>query len=102
MPHEPIISVRTYVIVCVILIVLTILTVGISFIPLPSSAHLAAGISIGACKAALVGLFFMHLLLSPRVTWLVVSVAVFWVGILFVLALGDYCSRDLIPFTPGH
>ncbi len=102
MPHERVIAPRTYVIVCVILIVLTILTVGISFIPLPTSAHLAAGVSIGVCKAALVGLFFMHLLLSSRVTWLVVSVAAFWVGILFVLTLADYCSRDWIPYMPGH
>ena len=102
MPHERTIAPRTYVIVCVVLIVLTILTVGISFFSLPTSAHLAAGLSIGAVKAVLVLLFFMHLLHSSRVTWLVAITAAFFLGILFVLTLNDYCSRGYIPFMPGH
>ncbi len=102
MPHGHTITPRSYVIVCAILIVLTILTVGISFVPLPSNVHLAAGLSIGAVKAVLVALFFMHLLLSSRVTWLVAIVAAFWLGVFFVLTLNDYCSRDYIPFMPGH
>ena len=59
-------------------------------------------LGVAVCKAVLVGLFFMHLLLSERVTWLVVCVAVMWVGILFVLTLNDYWSRGAIPFMPGH
>ncbi len=93
---------RTYVVVCALLIVLTVLTVRVSFIPLAGIWHIVIGLIIAICKASLVVLFFMHALISPRVTWLVIAVACFWIGILFVLTLNDYFSRELIPFTPGH
>jgi hypothetical protein len=44
----------------------------------------------------------MHALVSPRLTWSVIAVAVFWLGILLVLTLADYFSRGLIPFMEGH
>ncbi len=99
---ERTISTRTYVIVCALLVLLTVLTVGISFIPLPGLWHIVFGLTIAVCKASLVVLFFMHALISDRVTWLVIAIVVFWMGILLVLTLGDYFTRGLIPFTPGH
>ncbi len=93
---------KTYVIICVILVVLTALTVGISFAPLQGAWHLAIGMAIAVCKASLVLLFFMHVLLSPRLTWIVIAVACCWLGLLMVLTLNDYGSRGMIPFTPGH
>jgi cytochrome c oxidase subunit 4 len=93
---------RTYVIVCVLLVLLTALTVGVSFIPLPGAWHLTFGLTIGLCKATLVVLFFMHVLLSNKVTWAVIVVVCFWVLILFGLTLTDYFTRDLVPFMPGH
>ena len=95
-------SVRTYVIVCVLLILLTVLTVTVSWIDLPGVWHIIFGLLIGACKAALVVLFFMHAIVSSRVTWIVILIACFWLGILLVLGLTDYVSRGLLPFTPGH
>ena len=92
----------TFVIVCAVLVVLTFLTVGVSFLPLTGGWHLAAGFLIGLVKASLVILFFMHALASDRVTWSVIAVASFWVGILFVLTLGDYVSRGHVPHMPGH
>ncbi len=99
---ERTISTRTYAIVCGLLILLTFLTVGVSFLELPSGWHLALGMAIAICKATLVVLFFMHLLISPRTTWLVVSISGFWLGLLLVLTLTDYCTRNLVPFMPGH
>ena len=32
----------------------------------------------------------------------ILAVAFFWLGILFVLTLNDYLTRDMVPFTPGH
>jgi cytochrome c oxidase subunit 4 len=96
------ISVSTYVIVCVVLVLLTVLTTAVSFAHLPPLWHLVAGMVIGACKASLVVLFFMHALISSRVTWIVILVSCLWVGVLFVLTLTDYYSRGMIPFTPGH
>ena len=45
------------------------------------------GLAIATCKALLVALFFMHLLTSPRLTWLTVAAGLFWLGILLVLTL---------------
>jgi cytochrome c oxidase subunit 4 len=59
-------------------------------------------LTIAVCKASLVVLFFMHAIISSRQTWLVIAIVVFWVGILVVLTMGDYFTRGLIPFTPGH
>lgn len=101
MAHRSI-SVPTYLIVCVLLVALTVLTTAVSFIHLPTIWHLVFGMLIGACKAALVVLFFMHAFVSNRVTWIVIVVACFWIGILMVLGLMDFFSRGLIPHTPGH
>jgi cytochrome c oxidase subunit 4 len=98
--HE--ITVPTYVIVCVVLVVLTVLTVAVSFIPLGGIWHIVVGLTIALCKATLVVLFFMHVLINPRLTWIVVLVTAFWLGILLVLTLTDYFSRGMVPFTPGH
>jgi cytochrome c oxidase subunit 4 len=100
---ERTISVTTYVVVCAILVLLTFLTVAASFIPFERSIwHFSIGLAIGMCKASLVGLFFMHLILSPRLTWIVVLVVCFWMGILVVLTMADYVSRGFVPHMPGH
>ncbi len=96
------ISATTYVIVCAVLVLLTILTVAVSFFPVGGLWHIVIGLTIAVCKASLVVLFFMHVILSDRVTWLVVAVSCFWLGILVVLTLGDYLSRNQVPFMPGH
>ena len=101
MAHRTI-SPRTYVIVCVLLVLLTVLTTAVSFFRLEGVWHLVFGLLIGACKASLVVLFFMHAILSNRVTWIVIAVACFWIGLLMVLGLADYFSRGLVPFMPGH
>ncbi len=95
--------IRTYSLVLLALIALTLLSVGLSFAHFAGAWHLAVGLSIAGCKAALVGLFFMHLLESPHVTWLVVIVALFWFAIvLFALTFSDYLTRADFPFVPGH
>jgi len=96
------ISPTTYVTVCVILILLTLLTVSVSFIPLAGVWHTVVGLVIGLIKASLVVLFFMHALFSDRVTRIVIAISCFWVGLLLTLTLCDYFTRGLVPFMPGH
>jgi cytochrome c oxidase subunit 4 len=98
--HMP--KAKAYVVIGVGLVVLTLLSTGVSFIPLPTIWHLYIGAIIGACKASLVGLFFMHVLYSPRLTWLLIVVVFFWMLILFTLTLTDYFSREIVPWMPGH
>ena len=99
---EPIFRVRTYVVVCVALVLLTFLTVGLSFWHVPPAWHIVIGLLIAVCKGSLVVLFFMHALVSPKLIWIVISVASFWLCILLVLTLTDYFTRGLVPFAPGH
>ena len=99
---ERVLSPVTYVIVCVVLVVLTILTVSVSFLQVAGVWHIVIGLVIGVTKASLVVLFFMHALYSTRLTWSVIAVAGFWLGILLVLTFADYFSRGIIPYMPGH
>src|SRR5262249_4775978 len=56
--HGRTISPLTYTIVCVLLVLLTVLTVGVSTLPLEGVWHLVIGLAIAVCKASLVVLFF--------------------------------------------
>jgi cytochrome c oxidase subunit 4 len=96
------IRVRTYIIVCALLILLTVLTVGVSFAPIAGQWHVIIGLTIAVTKATLVVLFFMHVLLSSRLTWCVIVVTCFWFILLLVLTGADYMSRGIVPFMPGH
>lgn len=98
----PLISVRTYVAVCILLVVLTVLTVGVSFWSVPPIWHTVIGLAIAFCKGSLVVLVFMHVLISPRVVWIVIAVVIFWFGILLVLTFADYVTRGLVPAATGH
>ncbi len=99
---ERIIQKRTYVILWAVLVLLTFVTVGASLTGLAGPAHLFVGLFIAICKGTLVVLFFMHLLHSPRLTWLVVIVSCFWLSLLIGLTLTDYLGRDLVDYMPGH
>ena len=50
-------------------------------------------LAIATTKAVLVILFFMHVKDSSRLTKTTVIAGAFWLGILFVLTMGDYVSR---------
>ena len=91
---------RTYYNVFAALIALTVLTVGLDFVPL-GPLHTSAGLLIATIKAALVILFFMHVLYSPRLTWIVALSSLLWFLILMGYTLTDYLSRPVLP-VPGH
>jgi cytochrome c oxidase subunit IV len=91
-------SQRLYVSVFAALLALTALTVGVSRLEL-GVWHTPVGLAIAACKATLVFLFFMHLLHSSRLTWLILAGALFFMGILFGLTLSDYLSRYPNPWA---
>lgn len=87
----------TYNAVFAALIVLTVLTVGASFLEL-GNWHTAVGLVFAVAKASLVALFFMHLLYSTRLTWVVAAAGLYWLGILLVLTLSDYLTRGWLTF----
>jgi caa(3)-type oxidase subunit IV len=92
-----------YIFVLLILMALTLLTVGLSFVPSSPLTRIVAGQSIAVVKATFVVLFFMHALGSQAQTKAVILVSVFWLMVLlFGLTLTDYFTRGLVPNLPGH
>lgn len=74
------------------LMVLTVLTVWVSRIDL-GAFNTAVAMLIAVVKALVVILWFMHVIHSPRMTWIIVIASFLWLGVLFVLTFSDYLTR---------
>ena len=90
-PHQPA-SLVMYFSVFGALLVLTFLTVWVSTIDL-GALNTTVALVIAIAKALLVILFFMHVIHSSRLTWVVVLGSFLWLGVLFVLTFSDYMTR---------
>lgn len=75
------------------LMILTILTVWVSRIDLGHGMNTAVAMAIAIVKALVVILWFMHVIHSPRLTWIVVISSFLWLAVLFVLLYSDYLTR---------
>ncbi len=91
MAHH-VVPLKIYVSVFCALLVGTALTVGANFIHF-GRFNLIIALLIAFTKATLVVLFFMHLIHSTRLTWVVIIGAILWVGVLFVLTFADFATR---------
>jgi cytochrome c oxidase subunit IV len=99
---ERLLSPTAHVIVLLALVLMTVLTVAVSFLPLAGAWHIVLGLSIAAVKASLVLVFFMHVLRSPPVTWAVIVAALAGFSILILLTYSDYLSRAGAAVLTGH
>ncbi len=90
---EPETEVPVYLIVFATLIVLTLLSVGSSFIPL-GVGNAAIVLLIALTKTLLTLWFFMHVRYASRVMQLTIGAGVITLGIMFVMTLADYVSRS--------
>lgn len=91
---------RTYVLVWFALMVLTVVTAGVSFVDLGEWSGVVA-LLIASTKALLVALFFMHLkYVHQRMAWIMALAGVFWIGVLLLLTVNDYVTRNFLPI-PG-
>jgi cytochrome c oxidase subunit 4 len=87
-------SLVSYFVIFFSLMVLTVLTVAVSRIDLGhGSLNLVVAMAIAVTKALLVILWFMHVIHSPRLTWIVVISSFLWLGVMFVLFFADYATR---------
>jgi cytochrome c oxidase subunit 4 len=50
-------------------------------------------LAIAVTKATLVILFFMHVIHSTRLTWVVILASFLWLATMFVLTFADYLTR---------
>ncbi|MDQ6677035.1 MAG: cytochrome C oxidase subunit IV family protein [Acidobacteriota bacterium] len=90
---------RTYLVVYIGLLFLTLATTLIAFLDLGPWSMVIALI-IAAMKALLVILFFMDALHNHRLNPALLFVGFVWLCILIVITLSDYVTRGWIPF-PG-
>ena len=90
-PHD-VTPLLTYFIVFIALAAGTLLTWFASTIDL-GWANTPIALLIATTKAVLVILFFMHVIHSTRLTWVVVIGSFIWLGVLFVLTFADYLTR---------
>ena len=89
-PHQA--PLRMYFAVFGALMILTVLTVWVSRIDL-GALNTAVAMAIAIVKALVVILWFMHVIHSPRLTWIVVICSFLWLAVLFVLTFSDYLTR---------
>jgi cytochrome c oxidase subunit 4 len=99
--HDDIRShVKTYFMVFGALMVLTIITVGVSYLHLSIPLAVTVALIVATIKGSLVALFFMHLSHERKlIYWALALTAIFFVFLMFVPLL---TNSDKIPDTiPG-
>jgi cytochrome c oxidase subunit IV len=92
---NPMTQPRNYVLVFFALLALTGATVGLAYMDL-GAWHSTIGLTIAATKGLLIVLFFMHLLRSKSLIWVIALSGLFWLGILLILTLTDYATRSWV------
>ncbi len=92
MTQERIVSIQTYIVVFVALLVLLGLTYALAFVDL-GPLNVIVALSIAVLKALLIVLYFMHVRHGSRLTWVFAGAGVFWLLIMFALTMGDFLTR---------
>jgi cytochrome c oxidase subunit 4 len=87
-----IVSPKVYLTIVIILLIMTGVTVGASYIEMGVFNPVVA-LAIGVFKATLVVLFFMHVKYSTKLTKLTVGAGLFTFLALIGMTLSDYISR---------
>ncbi len=76
--------VRAYILVFVSLMALTLITVAISYLHLPTPAAIAVALFIATVKGSLVACYFMHLISEKKLIYAVlIFTVVFFLAVLF-------------------
>lgn len=88
------ITVKTYLVVFLILLALTALTTAVAFVDLSAGLNNVAAMTIAILKAMLVVLYFMHVRYSDRFTWVIAAAGIFWLLILLGGTLDDFLTRN--------
>ena len=90
-------SIRTYLMIFGALMVLTIITVGVSYVHLPTALAVLVALVVATIKASLVAMYFMHLLHERKVIyWALTLTLIFFIFLMFVPLL---TNTDKIPGT---
>ena len=90
-----IIPLKTYLAVAISLIIMTAITVSVSFIDL-GALNITVALAIASVKALLVGFFFMHLFWDNRLYLLIFSVGLLFLTIFLTLTMFDTTTRGSV------
>ena len=82
--------VKVYIVVFVALAALTIITVGISYLHLPTHLAIALALVVATVKGSLVAAYFMHLISEKKVIYWVLGICIFF--FIFLMALPTFTS----------
>jgi cytochrome c oxidase subunit 4 len=98
--HAHISSLPFYIAIFFTLIVLTLTTVGVSYVHL-GRANLAVAVVIASMKATLVVLFFMHLRYDNKFNAMILILSLLFIGIFFAYTMNDTDRRAEIDPDQG-
>lgn len=93
--HHHILPLRTYMAVAGALMVLTVVTVAVSFVDM-GGWNAVMAVFIAAIKASLVALFFMHLKYDKKINAIVFLAAILFLAIFLSFTFFDILSRGQI------
>lgn len=98
---EVVVRPKTYILVWVTLMFLTLTTALVSMVNLGQWSNVVA-MGIAVLKASLVVFFFMHIRYEQlKTVWIVAMAGLFWLLLLMGLTMTDYLTRQWIN-TPGR
>ena len=94
--HVPHITpLSTYMKTFATLLVLTVITVGVSYVDLGTTVNLAIAVIIATIKASVVAAFFMHLAADTRFNSIVFASSVVFLGIFVGFTMLDTSARGM-------
>ena len=97
--------VRTYIIVFATLLVLTFVTVAVSYLHLSVGPAVAVALVVASFKASLVALFFMHLISERQVIVMILGLTVAFAVVLLLLPVItnlDHITTAEMPGAVSH
>lgn len=78
--------VRTYIMVFVALLFLTVVTVGVSYLHLSTPVAVALALFVASIKGSLVALFFMHLSHEKKIIYYTIALTAVLFGFVMMIA----------------
>jgi cytochrome c oxidase subunit 4 len=87
--------IKTYLTIAGLLMILTIITVGVSFIDL-GPYNVSVALIIASVKALLVAFFFMHLFYDNKIYLVIFAMALLFLTIFLTLTMFDTTTRGAI------
>lgn len=87
---------KTYVIVWIVLMVLTAITVYVSYINF-GTLNIVIALTVASIKATIVALYFMHLKFEDSITWVFALFPLSLLALLIAMTMTDMFTRTVIP-----